>query len=128
QSAEQTRGARVAVLDGFEDCAELLGANADAGVGDMNQQRALVGVFGDDRDLSAVRGELDGVLQEVPEHLLQSRRISADEVMRRVELHLQVKMLAAQIRQADLLNLLQLLMDIDVAEVQQHLPAADAGQ
>ena len=59
----------------IEERGQEIGVNPDAGV-DHGKLSALAVGFDDQLHLPAIRGELDGVGQEVRGHLLQTNRIS----------------------------------------------------
>ena len=89
-SSVLSAGAGVGLHEGLEDDLLLLGRNADAGVGDLEgdhrgcllEHRVLRAPAalraGDVEPHAALRGELEGVGQQVLEHLLQALRVGRD--------------------------------------------------
>ena len=88
RAAEAARRRAVGLGEGLEDVLLLVGGNADAGIADAEVQERTAGVVGIRRgvdaqhDFALVR-ELDGVAEDVQEHLAQSAGV-ADEVGRHV--------------------------------------------
>ena len=71
QPAELPGHARVALFEGGKYPVHLPGRDPHAGVDDCHLQLALRGVAGVDSYAASRRGELDGVVEQVPEHLLE---------------------------------------------------------
>jgi hypothetical protein len=77
-------GRSVALLEGIEDLGEQIGLDADAGVLDLDHQvrpARVDFVAGTDRDHAAGGGELDGVLDQVPEDMLQPSGVGVEVVV-----------------------------------------------
>ena len=78
EAAELARHPRPFLREGVEDRRQRLARDADAGVGD-DQHEAVVDVARHDLDLAFVGRELGGVLEQVPDHLLQARSVARDD-------------------------------------------------
>lgn len=83
--------ASAGLFEGIKDAQEGVGFDADAGVGDFNTDDRGAGiggsgvVGGSDGDRAAGVGKFNGVLEEVPEDLLEAEGIGVDEVRGSIE-------------------------------------------
>ncbi len=68
----------VTLFEGVENTEEPVWVDADAGVLKLDANGAGAGIAGADVDVGAFGAELDGVLHEVPEHLLEASGIATD--------------------------------------------------
>ena len=72
RAAVFARGGGVGLLEGFENHAEVLLGNADAGVNDLNPHRLMIGRIGHDaHGDAALLGELERVADEINNDLPQ---------------------------------------------------------
>ena len=78
RAAEAARGRGVGLGEGVEDALQLLRIHADAGVLHVQVQLARA-VAHAQQDLATL-GELDGVAQQVDQHLLHAQRVAAQEL------------------------------------------------
>src|ERR1700676_2493696 len=88
----------VALGKGLEYPSKLVGGKADAGVGDTDPQfTAFRNRAALHRDSSPPWRELHGVLQHVPEHLLEPDRVAMNGVILRLEVEHQVDALLQRV-------------------------------
>src|SRR5207237_7571148 len=73
ESALRAAARRVALLESLEDSGQDLGRDADAGIAHLDRDRVRLRAHGD-VDPAALRGELDGVGDQVRDDLLQAGR------------------------------------------------------
>src|SRR5262245_7190262 len=71
------RGRTVRLAKSVEDVRKKGGIDADPAIGDRNAD-APINLLSADRDSSVIRRELDGVRQQIPQDLLQARRVGED--------------------------------------------------
>ena len=74
QPAELARHAGRTLFESLEQFGKCFGIQSDAGIGDA-QSELIVFTARADRDGAAVRRKLDGVLEQIPQHLLKPGRI-----------------------------------------------------
>ena len=83
-------GRHVSLLERLEDAREGIGTDAAAGVRDDDADASGLRVLGSQRHASALGRELGGVLEDVPEDLLESRAVAEGVVIGRGKLRPQV--------------------------------------
>ena len=79
-AAEAAGGGRVGLDEGFEDAREGFAGDADAGVGDLDEEGVLAGAaawLGAEEDVAG-GGEFDGVADEVDEDLAEASGVAAE--------------------------------------------------
>ena len=86
ESAKAPRDRGLSLLECVEDFSDLFLLNANSGVADANLNVFGQSVGSRDRDSTVGRRKLDAVFDEIPKHLLQSRRVAFDVDVLRVEL------------------------------------------
>jgi len=91
EAAELTIDEVSALFEGLEEVGEGVGVDAHAGVGDLDLDGAIWGIGCGEGDGAAVRGEFDGVGEEVPEDLLEACEVAADGVVGGVELEVELE-------------------------------------
>ena len=131
QPAELTRHRLIRLLEGVEDLGHRRRVDADAGVGDGDLQRPGGVVVGVDGDVSVRRGrggELDGVLDQVPEDLLESSRVAAHVVLLRREVHRRAELPGDELDGADVDGAAQGGVHVDGVEVELKFSLADPCQ
>ena len=111
-------------MEAIEDVRQHLRADAGARVGDGDLDLAL-GLAQRDRNRAAVRGELDGVGQQVPDDLLQARGIAGNEQRRRFEVPAQNETTRRRLMGHRVDGLGHDLADLQTAHVQRQLPFDD---
>src|SRR5258705_13378750 len=85
QSAEVAGDLFFALLEWLEYVGKNFGLDSDAGVVEFDLELAIR-VGGANADLAAGGGEFHGILQEVPEDLLDSSAVAQREMFRRLEM------------------------------------------
>ena len=132
EPAEGLRDGAAALLERIENPRQRLGRDADAGIGhaDLKRRRAVVRHHPrGDGDAAAFRGELERVLQQVPEDLRQPRGIGADDHRAAREVALPRQLFAAEVAFArGLQRVLEQRREVDALQPQLQLAARDAGE
>src|SRR5262247_3113691 len=127
ESAVPSGARRVGLAEAFKDIGQEIRADAFARVahGDANVRvNALQARF----DAASLRGELDGVGEQVPDHLLQARWVAGDLADFRGEISLERDPFGVR-RRVDRLNrLLNYRDQINRPDLQPELAADDAGR
>src|SRR5271157_4737726 len=114
----------LAPLEGVEQEREELGINADAVVGDFDNEASLVRLRADD-DPAALGGVLDGIRDEVPNDLLQSGGVGVDVLLGGREVQHQVVILGEEVAPADYYGVQDQDVDVGGLKVVGHLAACD---
>src|SRR5262249_15589287 len=90
---------RIPRLERVEDPGQAVGLDPDPGIRDLSDPEGALafggrarGIAGAGRDRTAPRGELDGILDQVPEDLLEASWVGADLVPRRGQLQMQLEL------------------------------------
>ena len=118
----------LALLEGVEDTLQRVCLDSHAIVAHLSYRMVRVGQPATDIDAPAVRGELDGVPQQVPEHLLQTHLVGIQEVRRiRTQIHAQLQCPSINVGTASAHHAYQHLVELDPLPVQFHLAAGKAG-
>jgi hypothetical protein len=91
----------VAPLEGIEQVREVAGVDADASVGDLDGQAPRAVGERADGDPSSLGGVSRRVGDQVPEHLLHTRRVAAHVVLDSRQLDRQMVALAPYLALAD---------------------------
>ena len=129
QAAELAGDRRLPLLERVEDRRQDLRLDADAGVDDLDDDPVLrpspALVAGADGDRPALGGELHGVLDQVPEHLLEPGRVGVDVVVPGGRLHRQPEVVAGDLAAADLDRLVDEPVAVGDLPVQGHLAPDD---
>ena len=86
--------AAVGLAEPVEDVGQEIRADAHAVVAHPDLGVAVAGALQADLDAAAGRGELDGVREQVPDHLLQAVGIAGDRPASGVEAQLEADLLA----------------------------------
>ena len=143
EPAELPRRRHAALLEDVKDARQKVGLDADARVDYLDRKRrrahvraclagwyiashALVVRLDDDR--ASRRGELDGVLDQVPENLLEPDRVGVDVVARGGKVDLELEPAAGEVILADLDDVIHELVCVGEFAVELQGPAADPGQ
>src|SRR6476659_11336743 len=85
-------------------------------------------VKGADRDLSALRGEFHGVVDQVPEHLLKPDAISQDVILFRLELGRDDQLLCCGRRVCNLERVFDNCVRVASDQFEMKLPAINPGK
>src|SRR5439155_26691511 len=103
QSARFLRRKLFALLESVEQLGQHLRVDAHAGVGDLDANPLRLRVARANVDLPARGGELARVGQQVPEDLLKTRGVAADDVLGggEVDVHVHALRPAADLEGAD---------------------------
>src|SRR5690606_904835 len=131
-ASEATGGGLVGLGEGMEDALERGGRNADAGVAHLEAQaRDLAGAIklaDGENDLAGI-GELDGVADEVEDHLTQAGRVAAD-AGRHVGVHVpeQFEGFATGVRALEVDGSLDEQRKVELAVLQFHATGLDLGE
>src|SRR5688500_8556696 len=106
EAAELVGDARISLFERIEYLRQKLRLDSDTVVADSDRDTAMwptVGGIGrDDRDVSPCGGKLDGVLDKIPDDLMQTCRIGAYDTVGGVELQIENDALLLDIGAADL--------------------------
>ena len=110
------------LLKGVEDALQCLRRNADAGVADSHPDplaaRARAGdVFGAHGHFPALGGELGGIVQEVPEDLLEAPAVADDVMGSGFEVAVERDAAVAQIGAAGVAGATDEVIDVGTSEV-----------
>ena len=97
EAAELARHARILLLEGVEYPGDGLGLDADAAVVDLDDDMRLLAIAAY-ADASSLGCELDGVVDEVPQDLLQARDVSVHPVGALFDVHAEMKLARFDIR------------------------------
>ena len=124
QAAEPLRDRLVALVEGVKNLRERRGLDTDSGVGHLDDQGITLVAASDD-DPPAARGELHGVLDQVPGHLLKPGRVGVDEVAGGVEVDLQAEPGLVDPRPADLDGFEDQAVGVDDASMESELALDD---
>ena len=121
--------ALVRLREGLEQGRQLVRWNAGPGVVDRHSHPRRVGRIAVDGDQHApdVR-ELDGVVDQVADHLPQPRRVGHDEGQARIDEHRQIQPLAGRLFREQAGDILGRVGQIDLDGLQIHLPGLDLGE
>src|SRR5205814_9929183 len=87
----------------------------------LNHQPTTGVVAGADGNPSVFGGELNGVLEQVPDDLMQASRVGMNTVISRLQLQRQVNPFVAGVGADHLNDIAHQRMDIQVPLVQHHL-------
>ena len=117
----------VQLLELPKQLGQVLGLDPDTGVADRDQQ-LLRAVPDGQGDGPGRRCELDGVGEEVVEHLLELAVVGLDRLRRLHSLAEQLETLLAGHRLEDGCHLLQRVGHVDRLQVKLHPPRLDLGQ
>ena len=121
QAAEPARRRRPPLLQDVEDPGKSLRLDADAGVADLDRSgrhavrsvRVPLAIAGPDRDPASGGGELDRVLDQVPEDLLEPDRVGVDVVAAAARSSDELEPRARKIVAADLDDVMDQLVGVD---------------
>jgi hypothetical protein len=128
EAAEAAGDFRAALLEGREEVGEGLGVDADAGVGDLEEDFAGMSGGASDGDGSAWGSELDGVFDEIPECLLEAFGVGVEVVTGGLGVEIEAEVFGCGIRGADGDGLGEEGGGIDDLEFEFEFSVADAGE
>src|SRR5262249_37822316 len=120
------RPVAVALPEALEDVRQRIRRDADSVVTDLELD-APIGPLGErDVDLTAPRGELDGIGEQVPRHLLEPGRIAGPPGVRRIEAGAQLPLTRLRRRAHRLHRLREDRRDLHGPHVEAELARYDA--
>src|SRR6266480_7650680 len=101
----------LALFEGIENFVDLFRFDPNASIADSDFNLLRRRVNGFNNDTAFLRGEFHAVLDEIPKHLLQTRRISFDIGLSGAEPKFHLKILGGDVVAANLVSALQDFMD-----------------
>ena len=129
--AKLPRDLAIALLEGIEDAADLSRVDSDAGVFYFHRHAPVaVRPLGAraDRDRATLRGELDRVLEQVPEDLGDARAVGEDGCFFVGKIPDQLEMLGLEIGPAGIDRILDHAMETDPLAMELEFAPGDAGE
>lgn len=116
-----------ALLEGDKERCEVLRSDPHPGVANFDAQGSFLCVEGADMDAAALSRELGGVLDHVPEDLLDAGRVSAGAEVLGICMDLKIQALLCDIFAHNVQDFEKELVDVGVLPAQRHFSAGDFG-
>src|SRR5579884_3508429 len=127
EAAKATCDFALSLLECVKDSVDLFRLNADAGVNDASLDFAGRGVERLDGDSTFLGGKFHAVLDQIPKHLLQPRRVAFDMRPSGLKIKLNVQIFCRDFFPANFQSPLESLVNADGLKAQLQLPLGDAG-
>ena len=126
QTAKATGDGSLSLLECIKDFVDLIWLNPNSVVSDANLNFVWERVRSRDRDATRLRCKFDAVLNQVPEHLLQPRRIAFDVGALSVQVELRFDGFSRHVFAANFIGSSQNFVDINYFECELQLAFGDA--
>src|SRR4029077_13574970 len=128
QSAELSAYRRISLLKWLKQRSQPLRLNSNPCVGNFEMKASISVVKRAERDLSALRGEFHGVVDQVPEHLLKPDAVSQDVILFRLQLSRDLQLLCCDRRMCRLERVFDDFVRVASYQFEMKLSAINPGK